>query len=113
MGEKLLGALERSWGALWLLLGVPEGSWDAFWALLRALGTLLRRSWAFFFRVFDVSEAPFGALLVCSGLLLLALAALTEQLEFKFKISSCICFFLLYWACVCTIKCGTDFELEL
>ena len=74
-------------------MGAVEGSWGALWSLLGALALFGRGR--FFSQIFDVSEAPFGALLVGSGLLLLALAALTEQLEFTFKISSCICLFLL------------------
>ena len=72
----LLGALGGSWGALLSLLGALKGSWGTLWSLL-----------GFFFLEFLMFLRLLVALFwACSGLLWLALAALIEQLEFKFKI---------------------------
>ncbi len=98
MGEAFLGAILHggsplfTWGKrFWALLRALGALFGRSWALLRALGALFGCSWAFFSRNFDVSQAHCGILLACSGLLWLALAALTEQLELKFKINSGIC----------------------
>ena len=72
---------------------------------LGALAALFGRSWAFFSRIFDVSQAPCGAFLACSGFLWLALAALTEQPSLLLALAALACFGLLWLLWLLVLSC--------